>query len=299
MDISIIGMPLFYGCDKPGVEKGPEVLRRNKLIEILEENHFVTDIGDIDVDIIEPNNKFAYSNKMKYLEEVVSSNNRLASKVVNSLENYSFPFVIGGDHSLALGSLAGSSHFHGDDLAVIWIDAHGDINTDETSPSGNIHGMPLAASMGFGYEKLTSIFFDKIKVKPENVFILACRDLDAGELDLIEKHRINVWSIDDIQNRGIDIISKELLETIDAKKIKDIHLSYDIDCLDPEYVPGTGTPVHNGLTFEESKKLLKCVFSTSLVKSMDFVEYNPELDKDNKTLETCIELLKLISNSLK
>lgn len=299
MDISIIGMPLFYGCDKPGVEKGPEVLRRNKLIEILEENHFVTDIGDIDVDIIEPNNKFAYSNKMKYLEEVVSANNRLASKVVNSLENYSFPFVIGGDHSLALGSLAGSSHFYGDNLGVIWIDAHGDINTEETSPSGNIHGMPLAASMGFGYEKLTSIFFDKIKVKPENVFILGCRDLDAGELTLIEQHDINVWNISDIQNRGIDIVLKELIETIKLRNIKNVHLSYDIDCLDPEYVPGTGTPVHNGLTFEESKKLLDCIFSTSLVKSMDFVEYNPELDQNNKTLETCIELLKLISRSLK
>lgn len=299
MDISIIGMPLFYGCDKPGVEKGPEVLRKNKLIEILEENHYVTDIGDIDVDIIESNNKFSYSNKMKYLEEVVSANNRLASKVLQSLENYSFPFVIGGDHSLALGSLAGTSHFHGDNLAVIWIDAHGDINTAETSPTGNIHGMPLAASMGFGYEKLTSIFFDKIKVKPENVFILGCRDLDAGEIALIEKHDMHVWDIDDIQNRGIDLIIKELLETLKSKNIKNIHLSYDIDCLDPEYVPGTGTPVHNGLTFEESKKLLESICSTSLVKSMDFVEYNPDLDKNYKTLETCIELLKLISSSLK
>lgn len=299
MDISIIGMPLFYGCDKPGVEKGPEVLRRNKLIEILEENHYVTDIGDIEVDTIESNNKFAYSNKMKYLEEVVSANNRLASKVLQSLENYSFPLVIGGDHSLALGSLAGSSHFYGENLAVIWIDAHGDINTVETSPTGNIHGMPLAASMGVGYEKLTSIFFDKIKVKPENVFIVGCRDLDEGEIDLIEKYDINVWNIDDIQNRGIDVITNELLDTLKSKNIQNIHLSYDIDCLDPEYVPGTGTPVHNGLTFEESKKLLECIFSTSLVKSMDFVEYNPDLDENNKTLETCMELIKLISSSLK
>lgn len=299
MNIDIIGMPLFYGCDKPGVEKGPEVLRKNKLIEILKENHIVTDLGDIDVDIIEQDKKFVYSNKMKYLEEVVSANNRLASKVFNSLNNDSFPFVVGGDHSLALGSLAGSSHFYGEDLAVVWIDAHGDINTDETSPTGNIHGMPLAASMGFGYEKLTSIFFDKIKVKPENVFILACRDLDEGELKLIEMHNINVWNIDYIQERGIDVVSQELLESLKSKNIKDIHLSYDIDCLDPEYVPGTGTPVHNGLTFEESKKLLHHIFSTSLVKSMDFVEYNPELDKDNRTLETCTELLKLISISLK
>lgn len=299
MNISIIGMPLFYGCDRPGVEKGPDILRENNLDKILEKNHYVTDLGNIDVDYIESKYKFLENDKLKYLKQVVDANNRLASKVYEALTNNTLPFIIGGDHSLALGSIAGSSKYFGNDLGVIWIDAHGDINTETTSPSGNIHGMPLAASMGIGYDKLTSIFFDDFKVKPENVFILACRDLDQGEIELIENLKINVWNINDIQNGDLDKIISDLISMIKEKNIKNIHLSYDIDCLDPEYVPGTGTPVENGLTFEESKKLLKSILGTNLVKSLDFVEYNPELDLNNKTKETCIELLNIISTELK
>lgn len=299
MNISIIGMPLFYGCDKPGVEKGPKELRKNNLMNIFEQNHNVYDLGDIEVEKVNAEDKFLSNSKLKYLNEVVTANNGLAAKVLNAFENNTLPFIIGGDHSLSLGSIAGASKFLGNDLAVIWIDAHGDINTHETSPSGNIHGMPLAASMGIGYEKLTSIFFNDVKIKPENVFILACRDLDDGEVELIENLNMNVWTNEDINNRGTDVVINELLSLIKEKNIKDIHLSYDIDCLDPEYVPGTGTPVSDGLSFNESKVLLESIFSTSLVRSIDFVEYNPDLDKNNKTIETCIELLKLISCNLK
>ncbi|MBQ5695217.1 MAG: arginase [Clostridium sp.] len=299
MNISIIGMPLFYGCDRPGVEKGPEELRKNNLIDIFEENHTVYDLGDIEVEKANAEDKFLSNSKLKYLDQVVNANNNLATKVLEALENNTLPFIVGGDHSLALGSIAGSSQFLGNDLAVIWIDAHGDINTHETTPSGNIHGMPLAASMGIGYEKLTSIFFNNFKVKPENVFILACRDLDEGEIELIDKLDINVWTNQDINNKGIDKVVKELLSLISSKNIKNIHLSYDIDCLDPEYVPGTGTPVSDGLSFSESKSLLEAILGTSLVKSIDFVEYNPDLDQNNRTKETCIELLKLISCNLK
>lgn len=299
MDISIIGMPLFYGCDRPGVEKGPDILRENNLDKILGKNHYVTDLGNIDVDHIESKDKFLENGKLKYLKQIVDANNRLASKVYEALTNNTIPFTIGGDHSLALGSIAGSSKYHGNDLAVIWIDAHGDINTEATSPSGNIHGMPLAASMGVGYEKLTSIFFDEFKIKPENVFILACRDLDEGEVELIENLKLNVWNIDDIKNNDLDSILSDLISKIKEKDIKNIHLSYDIDCLDPEYVPGTGTPVADGLNFEDSKKILKCILGTSLVRSIDFVEYNPELDLNDRTKETCIELLKIISDELR
>ncbi|WP_294387263.1 arginase [uncultured Clostridium sp.] len=299
MDISIIGMPLFYGCDKPGVEKGPEELRKNNLIDIFEENHNVYDLGDIEVEKANAEHKFLSNPKLKYLDQVVSANNGLAVKVLSALENNTLPFIVGGDHSLALGSIAGASKFLGNDLAVIWIDAHGDINTEETSPSGNIHGMPLAASMGIGYKKLTSIFFDDFKIKPENVFILACRDLDAGEIALIDELNINVWTNEDINVKGTDVVVNELLSIIKEKNIENIHLSYDIDCLDPEYVPGTGTPVTDGLSFGESKILLESILGTSLVRSIDFVEYNPDLDKNNRTKETCIELLKLISKILK
>uniref|UniRef100_UPI00262C3581 arginase n=5 Tax=Clostridium TaxID=1485 RepID=UPI00262C3581 len=299
MNISIIGMPLFYGCDKPGVEKGPEELRKNNLIDIFKENHDVYDLGDVDVEKANAEDKFLSNSKLKYLDQVVSANNGLATKVLTALENDTLPFIVGGDHSLALGSIAGASKFLGNDLAVIWIDAHGDINTEETSPTGNIHGMPLAASMGIGYKKLTSIFFDDYKIKPENVFILACRDLDQGEIELINELNMHVWTNNDIDIKGANAVSQELLSIIREKEIKNIHLSYDIDCLDPEYVPGTGTPVHNGLSFTESKILIESILGTSLVRSIDFVEYNPDLDENNRTIETCIELLKLISKTLK
>ena len=297
MNIDIIGMPLFYGCDKPGVEKGPEELRKSNLVDILTKNHIVRDLGDILVEKIDSKDKFASHPNLKYLDEIVASNTRLAEKVLASLENNAFPFIIGGDHSLALGSLAGVSKYFGNDIAVIWIDAHGDINTEETSPSGNIHGMPLASSMGVGPKKLTSLMFDEIKIKPENVFILGCRDLDIGELKLIDDLKLNVWNYDEIRDKGLDTVISELLTLLKEKDIKDIHLSYDIDCLDPEYVPGTGTPVEDGMNFEQSRILLKSILSTSLVKSMDLVEYNPDLDIDGRTNETCVELLKFLSEA--
>ena len=298
MNISIIGMPLFYGCDRPGVEKGPEILRKNNLVEIFNEHNTIEDLGDINIKVIDEKDKYFDNSKMKYLAEVIASNTRLSDKVYSALTDNTFPVIVGGDHSLALGSIAGVSKYYGDDLAVIWIDAHGDLNTEETSPSGNIHGMPLAASIGVGYEGLTSILFKGVKVKPENIFILACRDLDEGEVELIKRLNINTWGIDEIKEKGTDIVVKELLEKLKKTGVNNIHLSYDIDCLDPEYVPGTGTPVDNGLTFEESTDIVKGIFSTSLVKSMDFVEYNPELDNNEKTKETCLELLKLFSEEI-
>lgn len=299
MNISIIDMPLFYGCDNPGVEKGPQVLRENNLLDIFNKSHKVCDMGEVHVKNVSSNDKYAANAKMKYLDEVVRSNVGLADKVYESLKNSYLPLIIGGDHSLALGSLAGASKFFNEDLAVIWVDAHGDINTLETSPSGNIHGMPLASSMGIGHNSLTDIYFAKQKVKPENVFLLGCRDLDLGEIELIKEHNLNVWTMKDIKSKGIETILKELLNIINQNCVKNIHFSFDIDCLDPSYVPGTGTPVEDGLSFPEGKKVIETIIGTSLVKSMDFVEFNPDLDKNKKTLETCIELLNIISNAFK
>lgn len=297
MNISIIDMPLFYGCDNPGVEKGPQILRENNLLDIFNKSHKVCDMGEVHVKNVSSNDKYAANAKMKYLDEVVRSNIGLADKVYESLKNSYLPLIIGGDHSLALGSLAGASKFFNEDLAVIWVDAHGDVNTLETSPSGNIHGMPLASSMGIGHNSLTDIYFAKQKVKPENVFILGCRDLDLGEIELIKEHNLNVWTMKDIKSKGIDIVLKELLTIINKNSVKNIHFSFDIDCLDPSYAPGTGTPVEDGLSFPEGKKVIETVIGTSLVKSMDFVEFNPDLDKNKKTLETCIELLNVISDA--
>lgn len=298
MNISIIDMPIFYGCDNPGVENGPKVLRENKLLDIFNKRHQVCDMGEVHIKNVSSNDKYAANAKMKYLDEVIRSNVELGDKVYESLSNSYLPLVIGGDHSLALGSIAGSSKFFKDDLAIIWVDAHGDINTPETSPSGNIHGMPLASSMGVGDKILTNLYFDGIKVKPENVFLLGCRDLDLGELELVKNKNLNLWTMEDIKNKGIQVVLKELIEALNKTKVNNVHLSFDIDALDPSYVPGTGTPVKDGLAFSEGKIVIETILDTSLVKAIDFVEFNPALDKNSRTLETCLEMLKVMSKAL-
>jgi arginase len=298
MNINIIGVPLFYGCDKPGVELGPDTLRKNGLVDIFSKKHNVNDLGNIIVNNVHSKDKFIHNKKMKYLNEILDSSELLAKSVWDSLENDRFPLVIGGDHALALGSVAASGEFYKDDYAVIWVDAHGDLNTETTTPSGNVHGMPLAASMGIGYESLTSIFSKNIKVSMENVFIIGARDLDEGELDLIKANNLNVWTMDAIKEKGLETCLKEVLETINKKNINNIHLSFDIDSIDPSFVPGTGTPVDDGLTLEGGEKIIRSLLETKKIRSMDFVEFNPLLDLHNTCLNSCISLLNIISNSL-
>jgi arginase len=298
MNINIIGVPLFYGCDRPGVELGPDTLRENGLVNIFSKNHHVSDLGNIQINDIHSNDKFTHNKKMKYLNEILNTSELLATSVWNTLKDDKFPLVIGGDHALALGSVAASGEFYKEDYAVIWVDAHGDLNTELTSPSGNVHGMPLAASMGIGYDSLTSIFSKNVKVSMENVFIIGARDLDEGELDLIKANNLNVWTMNAIKEKGLDTCLKEITDTINKKDINNIHLSFDIDSIDPSFVPGTGTPVDNGLTLEGSKTILQHLLKTKKIKSMDFVEFNPLLDKDNICLDSCISLLNTISDSL-
>ena len=291
MKINFIGVPLFLGCDNAGVETGPEKLRERSIITILEGNgHTVYDMGDLNVPYVSEEEKYGSHSKMKYLAQVAQVNTNLAHAVYSSLCSKTFPLIIGGDHSLGLGSMCGASKYY-ENLAVIWVDAHGDINTSETSPTGNIHGMPLSAAMGIGDELLTNIYYPGDKVNPENVFIIGARDLDEGELKLIEDKKINVYNTEDVKTKGIDNILKEIHSILISKKIDAIHLSFDIDCLDPQYVPGTGTPVKDGLSIEEVKALLKYFLETRLIKSMDFVELNPLLDETDTTIDLCVELL--------
>lgn len=291
MKINLIGVPLFYGCDKKGVELGPDNLRAKNLAEILKSHgHEVCDLGNIFVEDKSEQDKYKYHSHMKYLDTIIEVNKNLAHAVHCSRESKSFPLVLGGDHSLGLGSVSGASKDNAN-LAVIWVDAHGDINTAETSPTGNVHGMPLAAAMGVGIHELTNLYFHGVKVKPENVFIIGARDLDAGEVKLIEEKGINSYSTEDVRNRGIESIINEVYSKINDKNIKDVHLSFDIDCIDPKLVPGTGTPVEDGMTIDEVKILLKSLAQSSLIKSMDFVELNTMLDSTDETLDLCMDIL--------
>lgn len=291
MDISIIGVPIFYGADKRGPEYGPAKLREKKIVDVIgKHNHRVFDFGDLYVPVVKECNKFFSHPNMKYLEPIVQVNNNLAHLVYSSIKGGSFPLIIGGDHSIGLGSIAGISRAT-ENFAVIWMDAHGDINTQETSESGNVHGMSLAKAMGFGCSDLNDVYFKGSKIDPENVFLIGPRDLDQGEYNLIKEKNLNVYTSKNIFANGIESVINQILDKLKAKNINSIHLSFDIDFIDAELVPGTGTAVKNGINIENTKTALKMLAKTKLVKSMDFVELNPLLDKDDITSNLAIDLI--------
>lgn len=295
MDINVIGVPLNYGCDRDGAQLGPKQLRENKLINIIGKNgHNVYDMGDIHVPCIAVEDKYKDHPKMKYLNTVAQVNTDLANNVYCSLMGQGFPFVIGGDHAIGMGSIAGASKFF-KELAVIWVDAHGDINTHETSPSGNIHGMPLAVAMNVGHPTLTGIYYEGQKVKPENVYIVGGRDIDPGEFALADELNLNMYTIDIIREKGLDNILTEIVEKIKNSKVDGVHLSFDIDALDSSLVPGTGTPVAEGFTMDEGKSIFTKFLGEKFINSMDFVELNPKIDhEDGRTTKNCLEVLEHI-----
>ncbi len=299
MDINLIGVPLKYGCDRDGAQLGPATLRENGIIDIIKKNgHDVHDMGDIYIPYVVSEDKYKDHPKMKYLNTVAEVNSNLANNVYCSLKGQSFPFIIGGDHALGAGSIAGASKFF-KNMAVIWIDAHGDINTYETSPSGNIHGMPLAASMNVGHPALTNIYYDGIKVIPQNVYILGGRDIDSGEFALADELNLNMYTMDIVRERGLDNVLEEIVEKIKASNVDGVHISFDIDVLDSSLVPGTGTPVAGGFSIEEGKEIFTTLLCEKFITSMDFVELNPKIDnEDKRTTKNCIEMLEHIFSTM-
>lgn len=296
MKIDVIGVPINYGCDRYGVELGPDKLRKSGMIEILKRNNGqIYDMGNLYIPMIDERDKYKWHDKMKYLNPVLEVNENLAHKVYSSLKSNSFPLIIGGDHSLGLGSISGASKFYGN-MAVIWIDAHGDINDCDSSPSGHIHGMPLSGVIDIGHSALRNLYYEGQKVKPENVYIIGARDLDPGEKVIADKQNINLYEMKEIKKLDLQNILKEVVEKIKASNVDGVHFSFDIDCLDPSIVPGTGTPVKDGFTLEEGKTIFKEILEAKFVTSMDFVEFNPRIDdRDNTTLKTCIELIDFFS----
>jgi arginase len=256
----------------------------------------VKDLGDIEVADVSEQDKYQYHEKLKYYNAIIDANTKLAFKVHNSISKGHFPVTLGGDHSLGMGSIAGVSK-HIKNLGVVWIDAHGDINTEDTTFTGNVHGMPLAASMGFGPDKLVNLFEHRVKVKDENVVIIAARDLDDGELELIKNSNIKVFTMDTVKELGIDKVIEESIEYL-RERVDAIHVSFDIDAVDSIYVPGTGTPVGDGLTVDEARQLLNAFAASGMMSSLDFVELNPVLDKNEVTANICKDLLVNFFESL-
>lgn len=288
-NMSIIGVPMDLGQSRRGVDMGPSAMRYAGAIEKLQELNIDThDLGDIPINRPDQN-KINNEGNLKNLEQVTEANVILAEMVDQEIEKGYFPLILGGDHSIAIGSLAGiSKHYR--NLGVIWYDAHGDLNSSETSPSGNIHGMPLAASLGIGHEKLTNLYGNTAKIKPENIVIVGARSLDPGEKELINEKGIKVFTMHEIDRMGM---SKVMEETINYLKDRTdgIHLSLDLDGLDPSEAPGVGTPVIGGITYRESHLAMEMLAEADIITSAEFVEVNPILDDKNKTATVAVALM--------
>lgn len=289
--VSIIGAPVWLGQSRYGTNLAPDTIRSAGIIAWLEAAGCdVIDEGNISVSAA-GRCRQAECN-IKNSQSVIRASEELAGAVSRALADDRFPLILGGDHSIAIGSIAGAaSHFR--ELGVIWFDAHADINTPETSPSGNIHGMPLAASLGLGYPGLAKVGGWLGKIKPENLIYIGVRDIDKGEAELISQYGIRNYSPTEIRSRGMAVIIKEALAEL-SSRCDAIHLSFDLDGIDPMEAPGVGTPVKAGVSFEESLSALTLLADSGLITSAEFVELNPILDKDGRTVEAAIRLIAIL-----
>ncbi len=290
--VQIIGYPSDLGAGRRGVDMGPSALRIAGITRKLETlGYTVTDEGDIPVNALEVEDEG--SSNLKFLAEIARATTILAERVEAALDANRFPLILGGDHSMGIGSLGGvAAHCkrEGKRLGVVWIDAHADMNTPETTPSGNIHGMPLAVAMGLGHPKLKAIGGDFVKVQPENVVIIAARDLDVGEVELIKRLNVSAYTMFDIDKRGIYPIIAEVVEKLRAQ-VDHLHVSFDLDGVDPLVAPGVGTPVPGGLSFREAHFVMEYLAETQMVGSLDVTEVNPILDTRNSTAVFATEVV--------
>lgn len=290
--IKIIGVPIDFGFGRRGVDMGPSALRIAGITDGLRELGFaVEDTGDILSPIPELCN--LEDKKMRYLPEIREVCLKLSNSVSNVLEEGAIPLILGGDHSLAIGSIAGVSRFfkeRGKKIGLIWFDAHPDMNTPETTNSGNIHGMPLATSLGFGAKVLVEIGgFDK-KVDNKNVAIIGIRNIDEKEKGLITDAGIKIYTMKDIDEKGISKIIEDAITSV-TKDTNYIHLSFDMDVCDPSIAQGVGTPVKGGLNYREAHLSMEKIAESKYLVSMDMVEINPILDYKNSSAELGVELI--------
>lgn len=283
-NIEIIGIPVDLGAGRRGVDMGPSAIRIADLEPRLESlGHKVVDFGDIDVVI--PETQKVGAGKLRYKAPILAACDELRKQVERSLAEGRTPLVLGGDHSIAIGSVAGSSnHFarQGENLGLIWFDAHGDANTPDTTPSGNIHGMSLAILLGLGDADLVNLGGRAPKVQPGNTVLIGCRDLDPGERATLKKSGVTVYTMRDLDERGMRDVVDEAIK-LASDNTAGVHLSFDLDVVDPEDAPGTGTPVWGGITYREAHLAMEMLSDRAQVVAIDLVEVNPVLDNQNMT----------------
>jgi arginase len=283
--INIIGVPMDYGQLRRGLDMGPAAARYTGLVSALRNlGHNVKDLGDVSVPVRNPVEE---GEKADYYEEIRDICDQVYEAGKKAVADDVFPLFIGGDHSIAMGTVGGVSHDR--PTGLIWIDAHGDFNTPETSPSGNIHGMPLSVLIGDGDERLVNIGRPGAKIHPDNIVLIGIRDLDTLERERIRKSGITAYTMRDIDEQGISTVAnKALMKFIHLKRV---HVSLDIDALDPVEAPGVGTPVPGGLTYREAHLFMEILADSGKLTSMDLVELNPILDQANKTARLAVELI--------
>jgi len=289
--IRVIGVPLDLGQSRRGVDMGPSAVRVAGLEARLEAlGHIVEDGGNVAVAM--PEQKKEGDPHAKYLKEITATCTKHAELVLKTLEAGKFPLSLGGDHSMAVGSVAGVAEFHrkqNQKIGLIWIDAHTDINTPDSSPSGNVHGMPLAAIMGLGPPELANIFNFSPKVKPENCVLVGVRDIDAIEKEHVRRAGIEVFTMRDIDERGMRTVIEEALRMA-GRGTAGYHVSLDMDWIDPEDAPGVGTPVRGGATYREAHLAMEIIADHSRMLSFEIVEVNPVIDEHNRTADLAVEL---------
>lgn len=292
MKIHIIGVPMDLGAGRRGVDMGPSAIRIAGVAEKLRAlGHVVTEEGDIPIK--PPELQKIRNDKLKYLPEIVRACTLLAGKIEKVISAGGFPLVLGGDHSIAIGSIAGIASMcrkQKKRLGVLWIDAHGDLNTPDTTPSGNIHGMPLAASLGLGAIELTSVGGDFKKLIPADVVLIATRDLDDGERKLIKQHGVNIFTMEEIDKHGMSMVMARALRKL--KGVDHLHVSFDLDAVDPQVAPGVGTPVKGGLNYREAHLIMETLNQSGIMSSLEVVEANPILDNRNQSAEFAVELIQ-------
>jgi arginase len=289
--IRILGVPLDLGQTRRGVDMGPSAVRVAGLEARLEAlGHVVEDGGNVAVAI--PEQKKEGDPQAKYLKEIVATCTKHADMVVKTLEAGKFPLVLGGDHSVAVGTMAGVAEFYRRQekkVGLIWIDAHADINTPETSPSGNVHGMPLAAILGLGPAELANIYNFSPKVQPGNCVLVGVRDIDAREKENIKETGIEVYTMRDIDERGMRTVIEEALR-VAGRGTAGYHVSLDMDWIDPEDAPGVGTPVRGGASYREGHLAMEIIADHGRMTSFEIVEVNPVIDEHNRTADLAVEL---------
>ncbi|HUX51717.1 MAG TPA: arginase [Spirochaetia bacterium] len=290
MRVRLLGVAMDLGAGRRGVDMGPSAMRVAGIRERIAELGFEVEDDQESIFVPIRERGHEYNSKLKFLPEIVEGCTKLAVRVELAKDEGALPVVMGGDHSIAIGTIAGlAAHYRkaGKRMGVVWVDAHADFNTPESTPSGNIHGMPLAVSVGLGVPELTLLHGAAPKVLPEDVVLIGIRDVDVAEKQNLRDMKIRSFTMTDIDRIGmagvIDNAISHLREQVDV-----IHVSFDVDSLDPEFAPGVGTPVAGGLQYRELHLLMETLAESRLIGSFEVVEVNPILDSANATAEVAV-----------